>query len=92
MIHTVKLTNLQSWDIRYLKKALRFFIKQGIKVTFLKKVVFIHCDTSKPYQCIFNIIWNYRDNLICNQKTMDWLTGYYPFELILKRNELTATL
>lgn len=92
MIHTVKLVNIKSWEMRELKRNLHYFCNHGIKITFLKKVVFIHCDTTKPYQCLFNTIWNYRDKLVCNQKTMNWLCGYYPFELILKRNELTGTL
>lgn len=82
MLYTVKLTNLKSWEISGLKRDLRYFTSHGIKITYRKKVAYIHCDSNKPYQCIFNIIYNYRDKLVCNQKTYNWLTNYYPFELL----------
>ena len=79
MIHTVKLVDLNPWEISGLKRYLKYYTSHGIKITYRKKVAYIHCDFNKPYQCIFNIIYNYRDRLMCNQKTMNWLNGYYPF-------------
>ena len=87
MIHTVKLVELKPYEMRALKRDLRYFITHGIKITFLKKVVYIHCDSHLPYQCIFNIMYNFRDRLHCNQKTINWLSNYYPFELIFKQDE-----
>ena len=82
MLHTVKLINLKPWEVSVLKGMLHYYTNHGIKITYLRKVIYIHCDTAKPYQCLLNTIWNYRDRLVCNQKTMDWLSGYYPFELL----------
>lgn len=80
MIYTVKLVNIKPWEMRALKAYLRYFTTHGIKITYLRRVIFIHCDSNKAYCCIFNIIYNYRDRLVCNEKTKKWLSGYYPFK------------
>jgi hypothetical protein len=82
MQYTVKLIDLSPWEINFLKRALRYYINHGIKITYLKKVVFIHCDSDKPYQGLLNVMFGFTrtNRLICNQKTSDWLSLYPPFK------------
>jgi hypothetical protein len=82
MLHTAKLIDLKPWEIIGLKRSLRYFTSHGIKVTYRKRTAYIHCDSTKPYQCIFNILYNYRNRLVCNPKAYKWLTDYYPFNLL----------
>ena len=86
MLYTVKIIDLDPWEIKYLKQDLGFYTRHGIKITFLKKVVYIHCDSDHPYQGLLNIMHGYvrSDRLVCNQKTKEWLSGYFPFRLTFK--------
>ena len=81
MTYTVKLFNLSPYEVNDLKYRLRYYIHHDIKITFLKRVAYVHCDSKRPYQGIFNIIhWYVRSGrLACNAKTAQWLSGYFPF-------------
>ena len=81
MLYTVKLFDLSPYEVDRLKRALGYYVRHDIKITFLKRVVYVHCDSKHPYQGLFNIIhWYVRSGrLSCNAKTAKWLSGYYPF-------------
>lgn len=78
MDHCIKLFNLESSDIVILKKVLSFFIKRGIKITFLKKVVFIHLNDDQTYSAIFNILYHYYyiGKMSVTKKNEEWLKQY----------------
>lgn len=78
---TVKLFNLTSWEIESLKRSLHYYTNNGVKITFLKKVVYIHCVKDKPYQGLLNIMHGfvYSGRISYNEKTAKWLSQYYPF-------------
>ena len=81
MLYTVKLINLEPYEMSVLKRALGYYTRHGIKITYLKKVAYIHCDSHHPYQGLFNVIHTFvrSGRLICNVKTAQWLSGYFPF-------------
>lgn len=78
---TVKLYNLKPWEIEHLKRVLHYYYNNGIKITFLKRVIFIHCVKDKPYQGLLNIMHGYvhTNRISYNEKTAKWLQQYYPF-------------
>lgn len=81
MLYTVKLHGLAPWEMKCLERTLSYFQRNGIKITYLKKVIYIHCDSNKPYQGLLNIMHSYtRSNRISyNEKTAKWLSQYFPF-------------
>lgn len=80
MLYTVKIYNLKPWEIKSLERTLGYYTKHGIKITYLKKVAFVHLDSKYPYQGLLNVIHGYRDRISCNEKTTEWLSKYYPFK------------
>ena len=62
-----------------IKRRLSFFTRHGIKITYLTRVIFIHCDSHLPYQGLLNIVYGYKERLSYNEKTAKWLSKYYPF-------------
>lgn len=78
MIHTFKISNLSPYEMRERKRNLGFFVRHGIKITFLKRVIYVHMDTDHPYSVLLNMLTAYkrRGMVTCNEKSLKWFNIY----------------
>lgn len=77
--HCFKLYDLTEVEMAYAKDRLDFFCRQGVKMTFLKKVAFIHLDETQRYTCIFCILsfFKHRGKLKASTDNMAWAIHNY---------------
>ena len=77
--HCFKLQNLTASEMRYAKDRLAYFVRHGVKVTFLKKVVYIHLDEAQKYTAIGNLLSFFRSTgrLQASEKNSAWLQRWH---------------
>ena len=77
--YSFKLQNLEKWEMGQAKRHLRYFVNHGVKITYLKKVAYIHLNEDQSYSCIFNYIAGFYSSgkLQANEKSLAWLQKYY---------------
>ena len=78
MIHTFKLKVLSPYDVKRHKQNLSYFVRHGVKITFLKNYIYIHMDTNHAYSVLLNLLFYYQknDRLSCNERAANWLSTY----------------
>lgn len=76
--HCFKLYNLTGSQMRRTKNSLGYLTRHGVKVTFLKKVIYIHLDDSQTYSAIFNMFAYFMaiGKFQCNERNLKWLQRY----------------
>jgi hypothetical protein len=76
--HCFKLYNLTPSEMRQTEKRLAYFIRHGVKVTALRRVIYIHLDDSQTYSGVFNMLHYFiaSGRLHCNEKSQKWLQRY----------------
>lgn len=74
--HCFKLHDLTAAEMNCTKKRLAYFVKHGVKVTFLKKVVYIHLGEDQKYTAIGNLLSNMADKLQVSDKNSAWLKSW----------------
>ena len=78
MDHCFKLSELTGIEMRYLKRQLAFFVRHGVKITFLRRVIYIHLGDHQNYCAIFNILHAFigSGRLHCNEASRKWMQKY----------------
>lgn len=76
-----KLIGLKNYEVENYKRFFKYYMRRGVKVTFLKRVIFIHLDDTKTYTCIANCLYNNRRKLVCSDRSLKWLKhwNHYSF-------------
>ena len=77
--YSFKLHDLTEQEMNQAKRHLGRFQKYGVKMTFLKKVAYIHLDDDQKYVCIFNYMSRFKSSgkLQANEKSLEWLKSWY---------------
>ena len=75
MVHCFKLYNLTSSEMNRTNKRLAYFVRNGVKVTSLKKVIYIHLSEDQKYSAIGNMFAYFiaTGKFHASDKNMKWL-------------------
>ena len=76
--HCYKLHGLTDSEMRRAKRHLAFFVRHGVKITFLRRVIYIHLGDHQNYCAIFNYMHAFiaSGRLHCNDKNRAWMQKY----------------
>ena len=72
-VHHYKVYDLKPCEMKHLKDILRYFVKHGVKITFLTKVMYVHLKDDQLYSAIANVLHGYKSRLIAKQEDLEWL-------------------
>ena len=75
-----KIQGLTDFSMRRLTDTTKVFAGYGVRMTFLRKVAYIHMNDRQRYCALFNILWYYYSigQLKCSEKTLEWAKKWHP--------------
>ena len=78
--HCFKLQQLTAGEMNAVKYTMRFFTKRGVKVTYLRRVVYIHLQEDQKYTVIGIMLTRYHraNKLQASAANMAWINKWHP--------------
>lgn len=77
--HCFKLHQLTAGEMNYIKREMRFFVKRGVKVTYLRRVAYIHLQEDQKYTVIAILLARYfrYGQMQATDKNLAWINKWH---------------